>query len=108
LTPRLIRAVIARAKQLKIPVVVDPKGNDFSVYRGATIVTPNRKELIEATRMPAGNNAAIGKAAAALGRTLGSKAVLVTLSEDGMLLQARGAKAVHVPAYPVAVRDVSG
>src|SRR5262245_26298374 len=46
LTPRLIRAIIAKAKQLRKPVVVDPKGHDFSVYRGATIVTPNRKELI--------------------------------------------------------------
>src|SRR6185295_12178422 len=49
LTPRLIRAVIERAKKLGKPVVVDPKGIDFSIYRGATIVTPNRKELAEAT-----------------------------------------------------------
>ena len=108
LTPRVIRAVIDRAKKLKKPVVVDPKGSDFSIYRGATVITPNRKELIEATRMPAGSNTEIGKAAAALGRMVASQAVLVTLSEAGMLLQGRGGKPVHVPAYPVAVRDVSG
>ena len=54
LTPRVIRAVIARAKKLGKPVVVDPKGSDFSIYRGATVITPNRKELVEATRLPVG------------------------------------------------------
>ena len=58
--------------------------------------------------MPAGSNTEISKAAAALGRMVASQAVLVTLSEAGMLLQGRGGKPVHVPAYPVAVRDVSG
>jgi len=108
LTPRVIRAVIAAARKLKKPVLVDPKGGDFSIYRGATVITPNRKELIDATRMPAGSTAEVAKAATALGRAVASQAVLVTLSEAGMLLQARNAKPVHVPAHPVAVRDVSG
>ena len=108
LTPRVISAIISRARKLKKPVVVDPKGGDFSIYRGATMITPNRKELVDATRLPAGSNAEIAAAAAALGRAVASQAVLVTLSEAGMLLHARGAAAVHVPAYPVAVRDVSG
>jgi D-beta-D-heptose 7-phosphate kinase/D-beta-D-heptose 1-phosphate adenosyltransferase len=108
LTPRVVAAIVARAKKLKKPVVVDPKGGDFSIYRGATVITPNRKELVEATRMPAQSNAEIAKAAASLGRTVGSEAVLVTLSEAGMLLQPRRGKPVHVPAQPVAVRDVSG
>jgi len=108
LTPRVVAAIVARGKKLKKPVVVDPKGSDFSIYRGATVITPNRKELIEATRMPAGNNAEIAKAAATLGRTVASEAVLVTLSEAGMLLQPRRGAWVHVPANAVAVRDVSG
>jgi D-beta-D-heptose 7-phosphate kinase/D-beta-D-heptose 1-phosphate adenosyltransferase len=52
LTPRLIRTVIDTAARSGKPVVVDPKGTDFSVYRGATVITPNRKELAESTRMP--------------------------------------------------------
>jgi D-beta-D-heptose 7-phosphate kinase/D-beta-D-heptose 1-phosphate adenosyltransferase len=108
LTPRVVRAVIARARKLKKPVLVDPKGVDFSIYRGATMITPNRKELTEATRLAAGTNAEIAAAAAALGRLVGSRAVLVTLSEAGMLLHVRGAAPVHVPAHPVLVRDVSG
>jgi D-beta-D-heptose 7-phosphate kinase / D-beta-D-heptose 1-phosphate adenosyltransferase len=89
-------------------VVVDPKAIDFTIYHGATIITPNRKELAEATRRPVGTPAEIAAAAAELARLVGSRAVLVTLSEDGMLLHVDGVESVHVPAYPVRVRDVSG
>jgi D-beta-D-heptose 7-phosphate kinase/D-beta-D-heptose 1-phosphate adenosyltransferase len=108
LTPRVIRAVIDRAKKLGKPVVVDPKGSDFSIYRGATVITPNRKELAEAThrRVDTGND--IAAAAKVLAGTVDCKAVLVTLSEEGMLLYKRAAGAVHVPAFSVRVRDVSG
>jgi len=108
LTPRLIRTVIERARNLKKPVIVDPKGIDFSIYRGATIITPNRKELADATHLAVGTATEIAAAAAALAREVGSKAVVVTLSEEGMMLQARGGAPVHVPAYSVKVRDVSG
>ena len=108
LTPRVIRAVIERAKKLGKPVIVDPKGIDFSVYRGATMITPNRKELGEATHQPVATDNELGKAARALARTVKSKAVLVTLSEEGMMLQANRDAPVYVPAYSVKVRDVSG
>jgi D-beta-D-heptose 7-phosphate kinase / D-beta-D-heptose 1-phosphate adenosyltransferase len=108
LTPRVIRAVIKRAKQLKKPVVIDPKGMDFSIYRGATIITPNRKELADATRRAAETQAELAAAAAELARAVNSKAVLVTMSEEGMLLYTRSAASIHVPAYSVKVRDVSG
>jgi D-beta-D-heptose 7-phosphate kinase/D-beta-D-heptose 1-phosphate adenosyltransferase len=108
LTPHLIRTVIERAKKLKKPVIVDPKGTDFSIYRGATIITPNRKELADATRLAVGTVSELAAAAGALARAVGSKAVLVTLSEEGMMLHARGIDPVHVPAFSVKVRDVSG
>ena len=108
LTPKLVRAVIVQAKKLGKPVIVDPKGNDYSVYRGATLITPNRKELAEAARMPAGTLPEVAAAAKALAREVGSKAVLVTLSEEGMLLHVRGGDCVHAPAHSVNVRDVSG
>ena len=107
LTLRVIRAVIDAANKLKKPVVVDPKGRDYSVYKGATLITPNRQELADATHSPAQTDEQVAAAAAELGRTLGTKAVLVTRSEDGMTLVGEGA-AVHVLAYPVRVRDVSG
>ncbi|MGH6664732.1 MAG: D-glycero-beta-D-manno-heptose-7-phosphate kinase [Pseudolabrys sp.] len=107
LTPRVIRAVIDAANKAGKPVVVDPKGRDYGIYGGATMITPNRQELADATLRPAQNDDQIAAAAAELGRTLGTKAVLVTRSEAGMTLVGEGAT-VHVPAYPVRVRDVSG
>jgi len=107
LTPRVTRAVIAAANEHGKPVVVDPKGPDYSIYRGATLVTPNRQELADATHSLAQTDEEVAAAAARLRDELGAKAVLVTRSEAGMTLAAGGAP-VHVPAYPVRVRDVSG
>jgi D-beta-D-heptose 7-phosphate kinase/D-beta-D-heptose 1-phosphate adenosyltransferase len=108
LTPRIIRTLIDAARKLGKPVIVDPKGKDFSIYRGATLITPNRQELAEVTRHAVATEADIAAAAGALNRAVGSEAVLVTRSEAGMsLVPARGEPA-HVAAYPVKVRDVSG
>ncbi len=108
LTPRVIRAVIDGAKRLGKPVIVDPKNHDYSVYRGATLITPNAKELAAAVHRPLASDAEIAEAAAELAQTLSCDAVLVTRSEEGMTLQVAGEPPVHIPAYPVKVRDVSG
>jgi D-beta-D-heptose 7-phosphate kinase / D-beta-D-heptose 1-phosphate adenosyltransferase len=108
LTPRVIRAIIDRARQLGKPVVVDPKSHDYSIYRGATVITPNRQELGIAVHRPVATEAEIAKAAAELARMVDSEAVLVTRSEEGMTLQVAGHAPLHVPSYPVKVRDVSG
>jgi D-beta-D-heptose 7-phosphate kinase / D-beta-D-heptose 1-phosphate adenosyltransferase len=107
LTPRVIRAVIEAANKAGKPVVVDPKGRDYSVYRDATLITPNRAELADATHTAAITDEGIAVAAAGLRSSLDADAILVTRSEAGMTLVNDGA-AVHVPAYPVRVRDVSG
>jgi D-beta-D-heptose 7-phosphate kinase/D-beta-D-heptose 1-phosphate adenosyltransferase len=108
LTPHVVRSVIAEAKKLGKPVIVDPKGKDFSRYRDATLITPNLHELAEVTRHSVANEAEIAAAAAELNRAVGSEAVLVTRSEEGMsLVPARG-EPIHIGAYPVKVRDVSG
>jgi D-beta-D-heptose 7-phosphate kinase / D-beta-D-heptose 1-phosphate adenosyltransferase len=108
LTPRVIRAVIDRARQLRKPVVVDPKSHDYSIYRGTTLITPNRQELGTAVHRPVTTEAEIAKAAVELARIVDSEAVLVTRSEEGMTLHVDGAAPLHIPAYPVKVRDVSG
>ena len=107
LTPRVVRAVIDAANKLGMPVIVDPKGRDYSIYRGATLITPNRQELADATGTAARSDDEVADAAVGLARALDAKAVLVTRSEDGMTLVTDGAP-IHVPAYPVRVRDVSG
>jgi D-beta-D-heptose 7-phosphate kinase/D-beta-D-heptose 1-phosphate adenosyltransferase len=104
----VVRTVIAAAREVGKPVIVDPKYGDYRVYKDTTLITPNRKELSEATRMPAGSEFELDAAAAVLADMVGSEAVLVTLSEHGMALIERGRAAVHVPAYAVKVLDVSG
>ena len=107
LTPRVIRAVIDAANERGKPIVVDPKARDYKIYRGATLITPNRQELADTTHSPAQTEEEIAIAAAKLREALAAKAVLVTRSEDGMTLVNKDMP-VHVPAYPVRVRDVSG
>jgi D-beta-D-heptose 7-phosphate kinase/D-beta-D-heptose 1-phosphate adenosyltransferase len=107
LTPRVVRAVIAAANAQGKPVVVDPKGRDYSIYRGANLITPNRQELADATHSAAQSDEEIAAAAESLREELDAEAVLVTRSEQGMTL-VTDTGATHVPAYAVRVRDVSG
>jgi D-beta-D-heptose 7-phosphate kinase/D-beta-D-heptose 1-phosphate adenosyltransferase len=108
LTPRVVRGVIDAAKRLGKPVVVDPKSHDYSIYRGASLITPNAKELAAAVHRPLVGEQDIAEAAAELAKAAGCDAVLVTRSEEGMTLHVTGEPPVHIPAYPVKVRDVSG
>lgn len=108
LTPALIRAVLDAAKKAGKPVVIDPKGNDFGVYRGASLITPNRKELSDAVRRDVVSDADVAAAADELRRSLGCEALLVTRSDEGMTLVQKDGEPVHVPAYAVKIRDVSG
>jgi D-beta-D-heptose 7-phosphate kinase / D-beta-D-heptose 1-phosphate adenosyltransferase len=108
LSPRLIRAVIDAAKADRKPVIVDPKRHDFGIYQGATLITPNRKELADASRRLVSGEDDIVAAAQELSARIVSEAVLVTRSEEGMTLCVRNSEPLHVPAYPVKVRDVSG
>src|SRR5262245_38845163 len=108
LTSRVIRDVIDAAKKAKIPIIVDPKAADYSVYRGATVIKPNRKELAEATRRRADSDDDVIAAASELNRLLGTDAVVVSLSDAGLILVPANGAPLHVPAYPVKLRDTSG
>ena len=108
LTARVIRNIIDAAKKLGKRVIVDPKSANFAIYRGATLLTPNRKEFAEATRSRADTDLNIAAAAQDAMVLADCEAMLVTQSEHGMTLVARGGEAIHVPALPVKVRDVSG
>ena len=84
LTEDVIQAVISEARSHCIPVIVDPKTEDFSVYRGASVITPNRKELARAVKRPVHTDAEAVEAARAVISQYGITHVLVTRSEDGM------------------------
>jgi D-beta-D-heptose 7-phosphate kinase/D-beta-D-heptose 1-phosphate adenosyltransferase len=108
LTARVIRNVIDAARKLGKPVIVDPKSANFAIYRGATLLTPNRKEFAEATRSRADTEKNIADAAQEAMQLADCEAMLVTQSEHGMTLVPRKGEPIHVPAHPVKVRDVSG
>src|SRR5580704_4903779 len=108
LTARVIRNVIDAAKKAGKRVIVDPKSANFAIYRGATLLTPNRKEFAEATRSRADSETSIAEAAGDAMQLADCEAMLVTQSEQGMTLVPRNGEAIHVPAHPVKVRDVSG
>jgi D-beta-D-heptose 7-phosphate kinase/D-beta-D-heptose 1-phosphate adenosyltransferase len=108
LTARVIRNIIDAARKAGKRVIVDPKSLNFAVYRGATLLTPNRKEFSEATRSRADTTESIAEAAQDAMQLADCEAILVTQSERGMTLVPRQGDAIHVPALPVKVRDVSG
>jgi D-beta-D-heptose 7-phosphate kinase / D-beta-D-heptose 1-phosphate adenosyltransferase len=108
LTARVIRNVIDAARKADKRVIVDPKSLNFAIYRGATLLTPNRKEFAEATRSRADTDQTIAEAARDTMILADCEAILVTQSENGMTLVPRKGEPVHVPAHPVKVRDLSG
>ncbi|MBI4031626.1 MAG: D-glycero-beta-D-manno-heptose-7-phosphate kinase [Proteobacteria bacterium] len=109
MTPSLIEALIKKAGKAGIPVLVDPKKTDYRIYRGADIVTPNRKELSEATGgMPTRTDGEVAAAARKLMKESGIGSVVATRSQDGMtIIQARG-EPVHLRTEALEVFDVSG
>jgi rfaE bifunctional protein kinase chain/domain len=98
--------MIRLARAAGKPVLVDPKGDDYSRYRGATLITPNRSEF----RAIAGawtTEAELTRKANQLLRRLRIAALLITRSEEGMTLYRPGRR-LHVPAQAREVYDVSG
>ena len=108
LTARVIRNLIDAARKAGKRVIVDPKSPNFAIYRGATLLKPNRKDFSEATRSRADSDQSIAEAARDAMLLADCEAILVTQSENGMTLVPRTGEVVHVPAHPVKVRDVSG
>ncbi len=108
LAPDLVAKVIAVARNANKPVVVDPKGLDYGRYRGASVVTPNRRELAETTRMATGDDDQVVAAARRLMENAGLAAVLVTRGVEGMTLVTEAGAADHFPAETHEVFDVSG
>ena len=102
-----VPALIAAAKARGIPVVVDPKGADFSRYRGATVVKPNLSEF-EAVVGPCPDEATLVAKGEALRAELGLEALLVTRGEQGVTLLQKGQPAHHQPTRALEVYDVTG
>lgn len=104
---RNISQMIDAAREKGLPVYIDPKGQDYAAYRGATLITPNLHEF----QLVAGEVyelTDINAAAQDLMHRLDMAACLVTLSERGMLLCTRDADPLHQPTRASEVFDVTG
>ena len=102
--------LIGLARAAGRPVIVDPKGNDFARYRGTSLVTPNRRELEQASGLHAGDDRAVEAACRAVIARCGLEGVLATRSEAGMtLVEGEDEGAVwHLRAEAREVFDVTG
>jgi D-beta-D-heptose 7-phosphate kinase/D-beta-D-heptose 1-phosphate adenosyltransferase len=107
LTDRVLAAVMEHGANHNKPVIVDPKRSDWSVYRGAAVITPNRKELQMVTHLPCSSDEACSAAADVAMETTGA-VILLTRSEQGMSLLQPGHAPVHLAAKAREVFDVSG
>lgn len=101
-----IVSMIAMARDAGIPVLIDPKGDDYSRYRGATMLTPNRSELRQVVGSWRTEEELTAKAQG-LRAELGLKYLLLTRSEEGMTLYFEGGQ-ITVPTQAREVYDVSG
>ncbi|HJV65061.1 MAG TPA: bifunctional D-glycero-beta-D-manno-heptose-7-phosphate kinase/D-glycero-beta-D-manno-heptose 1-phosphate adenylyltransferase HldE [Geomonas sp.] len=108
LTPQVLATVCKAGRALGIPVVVDPKGNDYKKYTGATLLTPNRKEAEIASGVAIADLASLEQAADRLLSSLELDALLITRSEAGMSLFHAQGEAVHIPTVAREVYDVTG
>ena len=102
-----VREIIAIAREHGKPVVVDPKGDDYSGYRGATLITPNRKEFEQVAGRFTTEDELVRKAGDMV-QKLSLDGLLVTRGEEGMSLIGRDGKLVHMPARAREVFDVTG
>ena len=106
ISQELVDEFIKIARRRGLPALVDPNENNPFIYRGARLVTPNRKEALAASGL--GRSAGVEEMGRVLIRKWGSEAVLITLGEDGMCLFAGRRKPYYIPTVAREVFDVSG
>ena len=107
LTPHVCEAIITECKKSGIPVLVDPKGQDFSKYSGATALTPNKREAAEICKVDIRHTEKLLEASASLRSKLGLNFIAVTRGEEGMSMITED-HIEHIPATARQVFDVSG
>jgi rfaE bifunctional protein kinase chain/domain len=108
LHPELIRATIDTANSFDIPVLVDPKVENFFEYWGATVFKPNTRIAQEVLGRNLGNNESFEKAGYEILLRLQAEMLLMTRSQHGMSLVGNNKKPKHIPAVAKRIADVSG
>ncbi len=106
LSRELLKGIIDRARAKEIPVIVDPKGADFSKYEGATVIKPNLAEAYVAAKLPP--DAPLDRVASLILNTCHAEMVLITRSEQGISLFNQAGQQFDFPVRSKEVKDVTG
>ncbi|MHC4853300.1 MAG: bifunctional heptose 7-phosphate kinase/heptose 1-phosphate adenyltransferase, partial [Planctomycetota bacterium] len=107
-TKPVVEAAIAAAHSAGGIVVVDPKGVDYSIYRGVDLLTPNREEAMAATGIQVEVNEDLHKVATKLKEITGIRSATVTLGKDGIFYELEDGNSRTIPTDARAVFDVTG
>lgn len=108
LSDNLIMRLITSAEKYHKTIMIDPKGKDYTKYRGASIITPNKKEAADASGLEESDSQIVEKAGDKLLSELNLESVLITQGEDGMTLFERGHSPKHFDSQARHVYDVTG
>lgn len=109
LSPTLLRQIIDLARCHDIPIIIDPAaGRDYALYRGATLITPNRLEAEQATGMAITDACSAVLAAHTICATAELEMAIITLDKDGMALADRCGQSEIFPIDPRSVYDITG
>ena len=108
LPPGLLNAIFAAADARGVSVIIDPKGRDFSKYRGAKALTPNLEEIKQVTGIPVNDEADLDRAAGKIIQDIENEFLLVTRGAEGMTLYGRQGRVTHEKARALDVFDVTG
>lgn len=104
----LMSEITRLAALRKVPVIVDPKVEHFSYYKGVTVLTPNHLEAAQASGLHGDGNQTIDEAGAMIRQRLGCRSVLITRGEKGMSLYEGDGASWHLPTKARQVYDVTG
>lgn len=107
-TEKIAQKVIRTATSEGKAVIIDPKGNDYEKYRGATIITPNVMEAETVLNRDISSESDIQEAGQALNRLINGKAILLTRGSEGMTLFHNQGETITIPAVARNLFDVTG
>lgn len=112
LNDNLTQSLIALAKAHNLKILIDPKGKDYTKYKGATLLTPNKKEAMQATGINICDEDSLQDCIVALQKMCALEISLITLSEDGIAfadsIQEGSVKVERMPTIAREVFDVTG
>ena len=104
----LMKRLTEEAKRRGLKICVDPKGRDYTRYAGVFMVTPNRREVGEATGRVVNTPDQLQEAVLEIQETTHSEVILATCGADGLLIYQKQANPVRLPAQASEVFDVTG